>query len=230
MPMRVPRKSTPVPTPGARERAKAERRERLKDAALSMFLQKGYEATTTREIAERAGVGPATLFRYAVEKRDLLLMILNDDLTAIDRQAFADLDIDAPMVEALLVLFGPRYYYFAKHPALSREATHLTVLARADKDTFETQRYRHRRGQLLATMTKLVRHGQERGILRGDYQPPFLAAFFLDIYLAHRRHWLTASKPSPARGIEALRAMLHLAIDGVRSQGASSSHRRRKKS
>jgi AcrR family transcriptional regulator len=208
---------------GTRERAKAERRRRLKSAALSVFLEKGYEVATTREIAERAGVGVATLFRYAEEKRDLLLMIVNDDLIALNAEAFAKLDPRAPLVEALLVLFKPRYLYWSGSPALAREATHVTVLARADGDTFETQRYRSRRNHLLATITELVRRHQAGGTVRDDYDPEFLAEFFLDVYIAQRRHWLADPKPDAAIGIDVLRRMLELAIEGV---GAKRGHAR----
>ena len=214
-----------VRAPGARERAKAERRLRLKEAALAVFGEKGYEGATTREIAERAGVGAATLFRYAAEKRDLLLMIVNDDLAAINATAFAELDIDAPLVDGLIVLFAPRYTYFGANPPLAREATHLTVLARAEDDTFETQRYRHRRDQLLTTMTNLIRYQQGRGFVRGDCDPAFLADFFLDIYIAQRRRWLSEAKPDVARGIADLRHMLELAIDGARATSARSTNR-----
>ncbi len=218
-----------VRVPGARERAKAERRLRLKQAALAVFVEKGYEGATTREIAERAGVGAATLFRYAAEKRDLLLMIVNDDLSAINAKAFAELDIDAPLVDGLIVLFAPRYAYFGANPPLAREATHLTVLARADDDTFETQRYRHRRDQLLTTMTNLIHFQQSRGFVRADYDPAFLADFFLDVYIAQRRRWLSDAKPDVARGIADLRRMLELAIDGVRAPSVRAQTRLRRR-
>jgi AcrR family transcriptional regulator len=203
--------------PGTRERAKAERRRRLKDAALAVFAEKGYEGATTREIAERAGVGAATLFRYAQEKRDLLLMIVNDDLGAMNDESFAKLDIDAPLVDALLVLFAPRYAYWANNPALAREANHVTVLARAESDTFETQRYRHRRNALITTMVTLIEHNQRRGTVRSDYDPAFLAEFFLDVYIAHRRHWLATAKPTIDEALTTLRQMLQLATEGTGS-------------
>ncbi len=204
--------------PGTRERAKAERRRRLRAAALAVFAEKGFEAATTREIAERAGVGAATLFRYAQEKRDLLLMIVNDDLSAMNEEMFAALDYDVPLVDALVSLFAPRYAYWAANPELAREAIHLTVLARAGSDTFETQRYRSRRGHLLSTMMELIERHQARGTLRRDYTPAQLAEFLLDIYIAQRRRWLTDAEPDVATGIAELRQMLVLAVDGVGSR------------
>ena len=208
--------------PGTRERAKAERRRRLRDAALAVFAEKGFEAATTREIAERAGVGAATLFRYAQEKRDLLLMIVNDDLAAINDESFATLDPDAALLDALLHLFTARYTYWAANPALAREAIHVTVLARAERDTFETQRYRHRRNHLLVTLVDLIARDQARGRVRADYDPAFLAEYFLDIYIAQRRRWLADATPVASAGIAELRHMLTLALEGAGTPAAGS--------
>ena len=63
------------PTLSVRERGKIERRQRVRQAALEMFTEKGYDSTTTKEIAERAQVGAGTVFVYARDKRELLFQI-----------------------------------------------------------------------------------------------------------------------------------------------------------
>lgn len=47
-------------------------RERLVLAAVDLFAEQGYDATTVLQIAERAGVTRSTFFRYFPDKRDLL--------------------------------------------------------------------------------------------------------------------------------------------------------------
>ncbi|MEY9929666.1 AcrR family transcriptional regulator [Catenulispora sp. GP43] len=47
-------------------------RERLVVAAVDLFTERGYDATTVAQIAERAGVTKSTFFRYFPDKRDLL--------------------------------------------------------------------------------------------------------------------------------------------------------------
>lgn len=48
-------------------------RERLVVAAVDLFTEQGYDATTVAEIAERAGVTRSTFFRYFPDKRELLV-------------------------------------------------------------------------------------------------------------------------------------------------------------
>jgi AcrR family transcriptional regulator len=47
------------------------KRDAICDAALTLFAEKGFEATTTREIAEQAGAAEGTLYRHFDGKADL---------------------------------------------------------------------------------------------------------------------------------------------------------------
>src|SRR3954453_1508901 len=47
-------------------------RERLVMAAVDLFTEQGYDATTVAQIAERAGVTKSTFFRHFPDKRELL--------------------------------------------------------------------------------------------------------------------------------------------------------------
>ncbi|HDR7517700.1 helix-turn-helix domain-containing protein [Bacillus mobilis] len=58
-----------------------ERQMRILEAAVDMFGEKGYAATSTSEIAKRAGVAEGTIFRYYKTKKDLLLAVVMPTLT-----------------------------------------------------------------------------------------------------------------------------------------------------
>lgn len=59
--------------PPSRRQAHKLRTERaLQQAALALFAGKGYDETTTDEIAEQAGVSPRTFFRYFPTKESVL--------------------------------------------------------------------------------------------------------------------------------------------------------------
>ena len=47
-------------------------RSRLEQAALQLFLERGYDQTTVAEIAERAGLTERTFFRHFADKREVL--------------------------------------------------------------------------------------------------------------------------------------------------------------
>src|ERR1700745_2396358 len=45
---------------------------RLREAALDLYVQRGFEQTTVADIAERAGLTARTFFRYFTDKREVL--------------------------------------------------------------------------------------------------------------------------------------------------------------
>jgi AcrR family transcriptional regulator len=53
-----------------------ETREEILDAAAVLFIKKGLGGTTTRHIAERAGIRQATMYHYFAAKADILLELL----------------------------------------------------------------------------------------------------------------------------------------------------------
>jgi len=57
---------------GLREDKKDQARRRMSDVATRLFLEHGYHAVTTAEIARTAGVSPATLFNYFPTKESLV--------------------------------------------------------------------------------------------------------------------------------------------------------------
>jgi AcrR family transcriptional regulator len=85
--------------PEPRARDPEQRRAELIDAATAVFAEHGYEAATTREIAERAGCAEGLIHRYFNGKRGLLLAIIESKAAHIveefetelpDRQTVAE--------------------------------------------------------------------------------------------------------------------------------------------
>src|SRR6266851_5521953 len=107
---------------GLRARGKQDKLRRIKQAARQVFRDKGFDAATTREIAARAEVAYGTLFLYARDKRDLLMMLVNDDLDALSEPAFAAALRKGPLIEQLCAFFRPRFEYWAGQPEFARYA------------------------------------------------------------------------------------------------------------
>jgi AcrR family transcriptional regulator len=88
-------------------------RERLERAALALFAEHGYDATTVAEIADRAGLTKSTFFRHFADKREvlfggqeLLIDLFRDTILAAPPSA-TTADCLAAALESVAVAFTP---------------------------------------------------------------------------------------------------------------------------
>ncbi|GGP15281.1 TetR/AcrR family transcriptional regulator [Nonomuraea glycinis] len=75
-------------------------RERLVVAAVDLFTEQGYDATTVAQIAERAGVTKSTFFRHFPDKRELLVAG-QEALSRLLAEGIAEAPDDASPLEAV---------------------------------------------------------------------------------------------------------------------------------
>jgi AcrR family transcriptional regulator len=83
--------------------AKLATRERIVEAALDLFRRQGFEATTTREIAQAAGTATGTLFNYFATKEAILACLAAEALSKA-RGDFARQAIAGDLEEKLFAL------------------------------------------------------------------------------------------------------------------------------
>ena len=74
---------------------------RIVAAATHLFAERGYSATTTREIAEAAGVTKPMLYYYFPDKAGLYIAIVREALDGLDAALAAVVNTTAPPVERL---------------------------------------------------------------------------------------------------------------------------------
>ncbi|EEN89158.1 transcriptional regulator, TetR family [Rhodococcus erythropolis SK121] len=104
-------------------------RRRVLASAERLFRERGFAATTVREIAADAGVSTGSVM--AVGDKDGLLVSVFDDWIAAVHQARGEPEAfgGSPKEAAVAILgvFAPFLAYFARDPQLSREYTSIIV-------------------------------------------------------------------------------------------------------
>jgi AcrR family transcriptional regulator len=83
---------------GLRERKKARTRASLREHALRLFREQGYQATTVEQIAAAAEVSPSTFFRYFPTKEDV---VLRDDMDTRVTEALGRQPPELPPLAAI---------------------------------------------------------------------------------------------------------------------------------
>jgi AcrR family transcriptional regulator len=211
-----------TPTLGRRERGKIEKRRRIREATREVFRRKGYEAATTREIADLADVAIGTLFAYANDKRELLMMVINDDREALPEVAPRAGVETRDVLTVLMSFFEPRYRYWAQEPELSRLAVQQSIDYNLVRDPGpELARFDAGRQILIGHLASFFESEQKRRNIVTTQSPKTIAWLFMGIYQAEVRQWLRADKPNVAEGLKRLRELFALALSGVSQRDAA---------
>jgi AcrR family transcriptional regulator len=80
-------------------------RQRILKAAQDLFHKSGFEAATTREIAQSAGIAAGTLFNYFPSKEAIIAGLAEDAWVAA-RQRFRETPVASDLNESLFALIA----------------------------------------------------------------------------------------------------------------------------
>jgi AcrR family transcriptional regulator len=181
----------------------ARNRLRILAAAADVFAERGLDASTA-EIARRAGVGEATLFRRFPSKHDLVVAILAehmDDVIATAEECLEEPDPWRAVERFFEVMVEQQVHDQGAFDAVKDKCMTDPALAA-------------RRKRIMELMTRLVRGAQEAGVVREDLTGTDLA--------------LLTAAASAVSGIafpglrpDLWRRYLGVILDGIRPEGAT---------
>lgn len=203
---------------GRRERNKLEKSTAIQMAARELFGKRGFEKTTMRAIARKAGVGFGSLFFYAQDKRDLLFMVFADEMSNATLDGFKRAERFDNLLDQLVGLFGGYYRLFAKMPALSRDLLRELSLYYSAARSYE--KVQPSRERLLAEIAGLVDRAKAAGWINTEAPSHLIASLFFFTYLGAVRHWLAGNAPDAQVGEELLRDLFRLQIYGLGARPA----------
>lgn len=213
--MPAPKKNAdphPNPSLGLRERKKQDKLERIKDAAIALFAENGFEGATVRQISARAGVSFGTVFRYARDKRDLLFLVNNDDFDRLSRAAFEHIPPDGPLIDQLISIFRHFYVFYSERPALARDLLReLNFYEEGSQAERFTKGIRLIERQLVAFIEQARR--SER--ILSDDDPRVIARLLFGAYRAEVRRWVARGNFDVEAGLGRLRPYLGIIIAGL---------------
>src|SRR5437868_5854793 len=104
------------PSPGKREQNRERTKERILQAALQLFREKGIERTTTRQVSKQAGIAEGTLFNYFKTKEDLALYFFQKETEDLIKWYQAEKRLQkAPLSEKLFAIIHRQLEYIAPY-------------------------------------------------------------------------------------------------------------------
>jgi AcrR family transcriptional regulator len=154
----------------ARQRRKEARPQELLDAALELFVEKGFAATRAEEVAARAGVSKGTLYLYYPSKEDLLKAVIEhrvaSEIAAGAAEAASFKGPTDELLRAVLTQWWQRIY--------DSPVSGVFKIVITEVRNFPEIAEFHRRA-VVEPGQKLIGQLLQRGIDRGEFRPVDLA-------------------------------------------------------
>jgi AcrR family transcriptional regulator len=116
---------------------KGDKREAIVAAALELFVERGFFGTTVPEIADRAGVGAGTIYRYFDSKEALVNELYREQKLRFAREVIDNFPSGVPARELFRTLWQRMAAYACAHPQsyafmeLHHHARYLDAQSRA---------------------------------------------------------------------------------------------------
>ncbi|WP_338867799.1 helix-turn-helix domain-containing protein [Myxococcus stipitatus] len=200
-----------------RERAKADKWERIRAAAKRLFSERGYDSTTVRAIAEEAGVATGTVLVYGATKDALLHEIWREEVMPLLEKAVSSVPA-GPFVDRCMHLFTPLLTHYASQRELARVVVkELPWLTGAAEEA-----QRPALARFVSALARIVDEAKAKGELRSSLERELAAELVFAVYHSAVLRMLSPLKnASLSEARETLRDGLVALLTGLGSRRSS---------
>ena len=213
-----------------RQRRKEARPQELLDAALALFVEKGFAATRSEEVAARAGVSKGTLYLYYPSKEELFKAVVRQNMSALIAEGLLLADAyEGSTSELLALLMHTWWERVGDTPAAG---IHKIVISEVRNFPELAQFYAD---EVIVPADRLFSTTIRRGIERGEFRdmPEHEVAHALMapmIFLSLHKHSFGACPASslPLDPGQLIRTHLELVLRGLEVREAPAAPRRRR--
>lgn len=202
------------PAGGRREAGKLERRDRLYEAALSLFREQGYESTTVDQITRRAGLAKGTFFNYFPTKDAVLRFMGVREIGRLGAATLAGGSASAigNLKRFMIALAGSMERDRALVGLIFRKGLTVPELLTGDAGGFSIR----------PTVSLLIRRAQNMAEIDPRLDPDILTAMLDALYLQQLVYWCESTAPySLAERLTGVVDLLMMGMAAHRPGGAA---------
>ncbi|MCP4903456.1 MAG: helix-turn-helix transcriptional regulator [bacterium] len=179
-------------------------RARIREAANSLFRERGFDGATLRAIAERAGMGASSIYRHVQSKEELLI----DELSEMQEEAWTRFrgldDRNRPTADRL------REFFDVQHDLLvaNRDLTTIALRATTKTEARVAKRVLQLYDRTIGLLMEILQRGRMKRDLGKDVDVLETARVLFHVTNGARIPWANGMVTD-----DALRDSIHQAVD-----------------
>lgn len=180
-----------------RLRDKERRRESIVDAAETVFVREGYEASTMDQVATEAEVSKGTLYLYFQSKDDLRAAIGERWVTRLIDRLRPRLDAARTGLDGVRAVLESYHEHFARKPDHCRLTIGWVTSPQTAPCGESFAAHRERVQELVGMVVDTIERGRRDGSIRPDVSPHVLA---LQLWGGFLGVWMLSSNGKQVQG------------------------------
>ncbi len=191
------------------------KKDRIMEAALGIFAEKGFQSATISEISRKAGVSEPTIYEYFGNKEALLFAIpekISSESQEITRQVLPHIKSPEEKIRAIL------YRYFQVYQTNPDYSALVLLQLMSNRGFRKTQAH----GVIRISAHRLIeciREGIADGSFRKNLDPYLVRSLLLGAIEHIFIHWHMQGKPARRSDLmKYLDPMLEIVFNGIRAQ------------
>lgn len=167
-----------------RQAAKVRTRQKVLDAARTLFAERGYEPATIRDIAKAAGMSTGAVFANFQDKAELFEAVFADEMSGLLNDIRTGAGADGLVRERLASALTAGYHRSLDHLPLMQ-----AMIARSwfQPDAVD-QRSRAFVKPIVEALVEILQTGIREGELRQDLDLPLLGRMVWDVFISNFRY------------------------------------------
>lgn len=208
----MPKRETTSPEPAAPVVRNPEKYDRILDAALAVFAEKGFFVSRISDIADRANVADGTVYLYFKNKDEILATAINTAFDTFMSHARTELEKIADPAERLRKL--ARLHL----EALGGNRNAAIVFQMELRQSTRLSEFSHQHLiEYFSLVRTAIQEGQQRGLFREDMPEKIAANCFFGALDEMVTSWVLSEHEFPLAN--AADAVVDILLNGMRSSG-----------
>lgn len=190
-----------------------DKRQRIIDAAVKVFAEKGFYNAKVSEIAQESGVANGTIYLYFANKDDILISLFEQEMKRIIARMKAEIERESDPLRKI-------EKFAAIHLSLIEERKELAEVLQVElrQSSKFMKEYRNRKfAEYVNLISAIIREGQRQGVVRADIMPGIAKRAFFGALDEMSRFWVL-SKRKKYSVHTAARQIAEFFVNGIASQ------------
>ena len=197
---------------GIREQKKQETRQAICAAAMKLFTEKSYEATSIEDIALDAGIGKTTIYGCFSNKEEIFVTYCDAELERAFSQFRSDCKEERPLLDKLVRFFLSKFAFVTENREFGRQMMREMLFPRMINEQAELHDRRY-----LDHLQAIFIDAEQQGDIAPGQDSFMLAVHAFSVYLGVLTGWFKGHVSELEQAENALRQLFSQLLEGVQS-------------